>query len=371
MYGIYIHIPFCSSFCVYCDFYSVTECNKTELYIEALEKEIQRRKYDLEGAPRTIYIGGGTPSLLSMEQLERIKSILERYFDLTEVEEFSIEVNPDDITPEYASGLRRFGANRVSMGVQSFNDENLRWMRRRHTSEQACRAYGYLRDAGFDNISMDLIFGYKASPVSDEEALNIWEKDIKAMIALRPEHISAYQMSIEPGSILALSGKYTEPSEEFCQRCYYTLLDMLGGAGYLQYEISNFSLPGFHSRHNSSYWERIPYLGLGAAAHSFDGSVRSWNPSDLKGYIANAEAGWGEEYKETLSPDEALEEKVMLGLRKRVGVSLSEDEYRRLLPQINRLSAGGQLIHDTERRHIALPRESLFISDSIIADLLM
>lgn len=371
MSGIYIHIPFCSSFCIYCDFYSVTECSKRDLYLQALEMETERRKNTLEGAPRTIYLGGGTPSLFSLEQLGKIRSILERHFDLSEVEEFTIEVNPDDITPEYASGLRRLGVDRVSMGVQSFNDDNLKWMRRRHTSEQACLAYRYLRDAGFDNISMDLIFGYKSSPISDEDAFRIWVEDIKRMTDLHPEHISAYQMSIEPGSLLALSGKYTEPSQEFCQRCYYTLLDMLCCAGYLQYEISNFSLPGFHSRHNSSYWERVPYLGLGAAAHSFDGVVRSWNPADLSEYVAHAGGGWGEEYMETLSADEALEEKVMLGLRKRDGVTLSEKEYRMLLPQINKLVARGQLLHIPYRRHISLPRESLFISDSIIADLLM
>lgn len=370
MSGIYIHIPFCQSFCIYCDFYSVTECSKRDLYLDALEREIIRRKGDIEGVPRTIYIGGGTPSLLSACQLDRLKSILERHFDLGEIEEFTIEVNPDDITSEYAMVLRELGVNRVSMGVQSFDDGNLKWMRRRHTADQAREAYRGLRKAGFDNISMDLIFGYKSSEISDEDAFALWKKDIRAMVDLRPEHISAYQMSVEPGSMLALSGKYVEPSQEFCERCYYTLLDMLEGDGYHQYEISNFSLPGFHSKHNSSYWDRVPYLGLGAAAHSFDGVARSWNPSDLKEYIANADAGWGEGYMETLSADEVLEEKVMLGLRKRRGLMLSEKEYVMLLPQINKLVSDGHLLHDPDRRHIALPRESLFISDSIITDLL-
>jgi oxygen-independent coproporphyrinogen-3 oxidase len=347
----------------------VTECQKSDAYIEALGQEILRRRDFIDGDPSTIYIGGGTPSLLSLDQLSRITDMLRGTWRLDGVQEFTVELNPDDITPESVNGLRHLGVNRVSMGVQSFDDTNLKWMRRRHTSGQACRAYKCLREAGFDNISMDLIFGYKSAPMSDDDAMKIWERDIMTMIELRPEHISAYQMSIEPGSILALSGKYTEPSQEFCQRCYYTLLDMLAEAGYQQYEISNFSLPGFHSRHNSSYWERIPYVGLGAAAHSFDGAIRSWNPSDLKEYIANADAGWGEDYSEFLSEKEALEEKIMLGLRKTEGVVLSEAEYSHLRQAIEKIEDRELLLHYPSQRRIALPRESLFISDSIIADL--
>lgn len=369
MSGIYIHIPFCQSFCIYCDFYSVTECSKRELYIDALEREIVRRKGDIKGVPRTIYIGGGTPSLLSPAQLERVKSLLNEHFDLSSIEEFTIEVNPDDITPEYAAVLKGLGVNRVSMGVQSFDDGNLKWMRRRHTSDQACQAYRYLREAGFDNISMDLIFGYKGSDISDEDAFAIWESDVRAMVDLHPEHISAYQMSVEPGSMLALSGNYVEPSQEFCERCYDLLVSLLEGAGYLQYEISNFSLPGYFSKHNSSYWDRVPYLGLGAAAHSFDGEGRSWNPDDLGKYISGASKGWGEEYSEILSEEEMLEEKVMLGLRKRSGVSLDEAEYDQLSRNILRLEKQGLILFDPSTRTITIPKNRLFISDSIIAEL--
>lgn len=370
MSGIYIHVPFCSSFCIYCDFYSVTECGKKDLYVDALAEEIVRRKDFIKGDPRTIYIGGGTPSLLSPEQLGRICSVLERSFQLSDVEEFTVEVNPDDITTEYGVALRSLGVNRVSMGVQSFDDENLKWMRRRHTSDQAKRAYRQLRDAGFDNISMDLIFGYKASAISDDEALERWTEDIRSMVELRPEHISAYQMSVEPGSMLALSGNYIEPSEEFCSRCYYTLLSILKENGYEHYEISNFSLPGYRSKHNSSYWDRVPYLGLGPAAHSFDGEARSWNPDDLGKYIAGAAKGWGDGYSETLSAEEALEEKVMLGLRKISGVSLTEGEYEKLRSNIEMLAARGSLKCDPVERRISIPEEHLFVSDTIISEVL-
>lgn len=369
MPGIYVHIPFCSTFCIYCDFYSVTECSKRDIYLDALEREVVRRKDELQGDPNTIYIGGGTPSLLSVEQLSRVVEILSSHFSWGQLEEFTIEVNPDDITQDYAVALKKLGITRVSMGVQSFDDENLRWMRRRHTSEEAIAAYKILRDAGFGNISLDLIFGYKSSEISDDAAFLKWQRDIKEMIKLRPEHISAYQMSVEPGSMLALSGNYSEPSQEFCERCYWHLIDELEAAGYRQYEISNFSLPSYTSRHNSSYWNRTPYLGLGAAAHSFDGLVRRWNPDDLSKYIAGAATGWGDEYSEHLSAREALEEKVMLGLRRVSGVTLTEQEHGLLRSSIDALASKGLLLYNSESYHIALPRESLFVSDSIISEL--
>lgn len=338
--------------------------------MEALEKEIVRRKGELKGVPRTIYIGGGTPSLLSPEQLEALVALLRRHFILDNVVEFTMEVNPDDITREYASAMFRLGINRVSMGVQSFDDKNLKWMNRRHTSAQAVEAFRVLRRAGFDNISMDLIFGYKRVGVSDEDAFASWVEDIKRMIALRPEHISAYQMSIEPGSILAQMKDYQEPSQEYCSECYYKLLDLLEEGGYHHYEVSNFSLPGYHSRHNSSYWERIPYVGFGPAAHSFDGEGRYWNPEDLGEYIARSATGWGGENMERLTDEETLEEKVMLGLRKLSGVSLTEEEYRGLKVNIGNLVSKGLLNLDPNARHISIPREHLFISDSIIAQVI-
>lgn len=370
MSGIYIHIPFCSSFCIYCDFYSITDCSKGDRYISALEKEIIRRKNYIRESPKTIYIGGGTPSLLSVSQLDRLVSSLHRNFSFQELEEFTVEVNPDDISRDYVDALKSLGVNRVSMGVQSFDDRNLKWMRRRHTSQDAYRAYKVLRDGGIENISMDLIFGYTADGISPQEALNIWIRDVMSMMELRPEHISAYQMSIEPGSLLALKKDYQEPPQELCEEEYYKMLDLLEGGGYSQYEISNFSLPGFHSKHNSSYWERTPYLGLGAAAHSFDGSSRSWNPDDIEKYIKEVDNGFGEDFIEHLSPVEALEEKIMLGLRKREGIVFSDEEYLQLLPRIEKLAKQGYLIHNPGSKHIVLPRSMQFISDSIISKLI-
>lgn len=367
MSGIYIHIPFCSSFCIYCDFYSVTECNKKGEYLKALKKEILRRKDELKESPQTLYIGGGTPSLLSAKELLDLSSTLrETFFDRPPAE-FTVEVNPDDITPKFADAMKEAQVTRVSMGVQSFNDDSLKWMRRRHTCAGAKKGFQTLRESGFDNISLDLIFGYRHDTASDKELLARWKKDLEEIVSLLPEHISSYQMSIEPGSLLAQSGKYQEPSQEICEEEYKMLQNILEESGYEQYEISNFALPGYRSKHNSSYWERVPYLGLGAAAHSFNGENRSWNPEDIHQYILNADKGWGEEYSETLTESEVLEERIMLGLRKTEGIELNESEFNKLYNKCSSLREKGLL--NIESRRISIPKEHLFISDSIISEL--
>ena len=224
---IYVHIPFCRSFCTYCDFYSevAAKCRGAEdsrnqevlfeRFADALCKEIRHRADEISDETNTLYIGGGTPSVLPLYVFKRILSALKEAGHGGPYDEFTVEVNPEDIVdkgPDYVRGLLELGVNRISMGVQSFDDSNLKWMRRRHSAEQARSAYNWLREAGFDNISMDLIFGYKSFGVSDERALALWESDIRSMVELRPEHVSAYQMSVEPGSLLALSGKYEETS---------------------------------------------------------------------------------------------------------------------------------------------------------------
>lgn len=349
---IYIHFPFCKSFCTYCDFYSVRGKDRMAQYTQSLLREISLRKAFLCQctSPATLYIGGGTPSLWPVEQLgEAVAAIsaalregaadygrscgaLRRGRDTLALAggtaggggrgglcgapgggggavpgtwdgrgdagifaEFTVEVNPDDVTEAYARALRRLGVNRVSMGVQSFSDRSLRWMARRHSPEGAVEAFRVLRSAGFDNISLDLIFGYDpvawgSGSSSDEELMQLWSDDLDAVLRLRPEHISAYQMGIEEGSVLgemAAAGRYREPSDELCAAQYALLQQRLTAAGYEQYEVSNFSLPGRRALHNSGYWDRSPYIGLGPGAHSFDGDRRRWwNAPDLDRYIA-------------------------------------------------------------------------------------
>ena len=349
---IYIHFPFCKSFCTYCDFYSVREKDRIAQYTQSLLREISLRKAFLCQctSPATLYVGGGTPSLWPVEQLgEAVAAIsaalregaadygrpcgaLRRGRDTLALAggtaggggrgglcgapggggravpgtwdgrgdvgifaEFTVEVNPDDVTEAYARALRRLGVNRVSMGVQSFSDRSLRWMARRHSSDGAVEAFRVLRSAGFDNISLDLIFGYDpvawgSGSSSDEELMQLWSDDLDAVLRLRPEHISAYQMGIEEGSVLgemAVAGRYREPSDELCAAQYALLQQRLASAGYFQYEVSNFSLPGRRALHNSGYWDRSPYIGLGPGAHSFDGDRRRWwNAPDLDRYIA-------------------------------------------------------------------------------------
>ena len=346
MAGIYVHFPYCQSRCIYCDFYSRVR-RDWDKYVDALLCEIAARKDFLKGVPpRTLYFGGGTPSLLPSLQLSRVVEGLRKNFDLSEIEEFTIECNPDDISQEKASELRLIGASRISMGVQSFCDAHLKWMRRRHTAEDARRAFRTLRAAGFDNISIDLIFGFQG--LSDDD----WAYSIDEAMKLSPEHISCYQMM----------GRWASSDEAACRKQYLYLAERLRYAGYEHYEISNYCLPGFASRHNSAYWTRDAYLGLGAAAHSFDGvRTRSWNVSDLDRYIAErCPVG-----SETLSDAEADEERLMLGLRTSRGVDLSSLVTKK--PALDSLVKAGYIIKEDST--IRVPEEHFFVSDWIISQL--
>ena len=456
---IYIHFPFCKSFCTYCDFYSVRGKDRMAQYTQSLLREISLRKAFLCQctSPATFYVGGGTPSLWPVEQLGEAVAAVSAVLREGAADygrscgtsgggggsvpgtgdgrgnagffaEFTVEVNPDDVTEAYALALRRLGVNRVSMGVQSFSDRSLRWMARRHSSAGAVEAFRVLRSAGFDNISLDLIFGYDpvawgSGSSSDEELMQLWSDDLDAVLRLRPEHISAYQMGIEEGSVLgemAAAGRYREPSDELCAAQYALLQQRLASAGYLQYEVSNFSLPGRRALHNSGYWDRSPYIGLGPGAHSFDGDRRRWwNAPDLDRYIAAF--GGGSAYsdcavssvvsEETLTDEDVLTETIMLGLRTLDGLPLdvlvamcrpsstapgsrsgsvqpsssavpdsrpgsAENSCQSLLSQlphplrtsVDRLLATGSLILRNGR--LSIPPSRLFISDSIIRELL-
>lgn len=378
MAGIYLHVPFCNSRCIYCGFCSTVSKGLRQKYIPALKREISERGdffsslYESDRIVKTLYVGGGTPSILPPELLKEAVSAIRETFTIAEEIEFTVEVNPDDITEDYAGSLRKMGVNRVSMGVQSFKDSHLKWMRRRHDSQTAVNAYRILRKAGFDNISLDLIFGFPLMTVRD------WEDNLDTIIELSPEHISAYQMGIDPDTPLERmekSGEFSLPSQEDSERMYKILQAKLKAAGYVQYEVSNFCKPGYHSRHNSSYWNRTPYLGLGPGAHSFIGMAREWNTSDIATWcnlsILTLREG------ETLSPEDVFNEILMLGLRTAAGVSL--DTLRNcgpqsplfisdLLPKLSAMESNG-LITLTPDGKIKIPPGKFFISDGIIRDL--
>lgn len=382
---IYVHVPFCRSFCIYCDFFSVAvpKCSGKQAgeqaglfgrYAELVVNEASVRAdeildaVNIHGSPDTLYVGGGTPSVLPFNVLERmvsgIGSALGRGTPF-KYDEFTLEVNPDDIVengPGYLAGLRSTGVNRISMGVQSFDDGMLRWMNRRHDSAEALKAFGMLRDAGFRNVSIDLIFGI------DGMTMEMWEKTVDRAVALAPEHISAYQLSIEEGSALgrlASEGKYREADENQCRAQYDMLCAKLSAAGYEHYEISNFALPGFRAVHNSAYWERLPYTGLGAGAHSacISGgllNIRRWAVDDIEGYMSGKSGGM-----EYLSQENIETEQIMLGLRTADGVS------EEILPPavVNDLVAEGSLGHSRLPGRLRIPEDRFFISDEIIRSL--
>ena len=289
MAGIYIHIPFCKRRCIYCDFFSTTQSEKKPAYVHALCQELNIRKDYLEGEDiETIYLGGGTPSQLTQEELEEIFSTLYNIYKVKEDAEITLEANPDDLTPEYVAMLRQLPINRISMGIQTFQEETLKLLHRRHTAKQAIEAFERCREAGFQNISIDLMYGLPG------ETLDTWKQDLQQAIALHPEHISAYHLIYEEDTALwklREQHQVEEADEDLSLTLFTTLIDELTGAGYQHYEISNFCLPGLHSRHNSSYWTGKKYLGCGPSAHSFNGTSRQWNVASLSAYIDGIQQG--------------------------------------------------------------------------------
>ena len=375
MAGIYVHIPFCASRCSYCDFFSTLEMETAGApYVEALIEEARLRCHELGGdAVRTLYLGGGTPSQLPLPLLTRLVLGLNEVFDLSGVEEFTVEANPDDVTPEWCSTLASLGVNRVSMGVQTFEDDILRLIGRRHNAAQVAHAIANLRASGITNISIDLIYGLPG------QTLDSWKRSVEQAIALSSQHVSAYGLTYEPGTRLWLQrerGEVQEVPEEVCVEMYRDLVERLRDAGYEHYEISNFALPGYHSRHNSSYWNETPYLGLGAAAHSYDGSIRRSNPCDLHQYIAHIQAGEPACEREEMTRYERYDERVMLGLRTAAGVDaerlrkdFGEELWSHFIREIQpHLDAGNVRLVGNSR--YVLTADGILLSDSVIRDLM-
>ena len=373
MAGLYIHIPFCASRCIYCGFYSTTHLDMRQQYVDAICREMEMRAYK-ESPISTIYLGGGTPSQLTTDQLQQLFIYINKVYGipLEETEgsvlEVTIEVNPDDVTVEFAAVLQRLPINRVSMGVQTFCDNRLHFLHRRHTASQISNAVKVLRDAGIQNISIDLMYGFP------DETLNDWEYDIDAALSLGVEHISAYCLMIEEGTALYDMMHKSESSpigdEEVERQMYELLIDKLTTAGYEHYEISNFARPGYHSRHNSSYWNDTPYIGLGAAAHSYDIKSRSWNVADIHQYIDAIEQGKIPCEREILDEDTHYNDRITVALRTREGLdvsSLSEHHRHYCLQEARRFINDGLLRY--EGGHLILTRKGLFVSDYVMSSL--
>ncbi len=374
MAGIYIHIPFCKTRCIYCNFYSTTHGEYVDRYVSALCREMQMRcGEDGSSDLRTVYIGGGTPSQLSHRNLELVFSTLDRIFGIGQCEEITIEANPDDLTDDYVSMLRTLPVNRISMGVQTFNDRKLHFLNRRHDAAEAIAAVERCRKAGFGNISIDLIYG-----LPDETAAE-WRNDLRTATALGVEHLSAYSLTYEEGTPIynMVERRDIKPVGEDTSLEFFGMLrSELIDAGYEHYEISNFCKPGHQAVHNSSYWHGVPYLGLGAAAHSYNGSTRrEWNVASLTKYVESIESGRRDYGFEELDGQTQYNEFVMTGLRTSRGISLSELSarfgtklYDYCLDMSRQYLSSGKMLIDGDRLH--LTPAGIFISDTIISDLM-
>ena len=376
MAGLYIHIPFCASRCIYCGFYSTTLMELRDRYVDALCQEMTLRQEALvqQGLPLpsldTIYIGGGTPSQLSPRHLKILFDHINKVFS-NKATEVTIEMNPDDVTEEYAHALSQLSVNRVSMGAQTFDDTRLRFLNRRHNARLVPQAVKTLREAGISNISIDLMYGFPG------ETIDNWQDDITKALDLGVEHLSAYCLMIEEGTVLyekmrnGENERMRECDEELERQMYYTLTERLKAAGYEHYEISNFALPGRRSRHNSSYWTDLPYIGLGAAAHSYDGRSRCWNVADIRQYINGIENGSPVIDQEWLNDDSRYNDRVMLSLRTCEGIDLStlQPADRTYLLSLAQKYIDNRLL-TAEGDHLRLSNEGLFVSDMIMSDLM-
>lgn len=371
MAGIYIHIPFCKQACSYCNFHFSTSLSQKDAFIDALQKEI---KIAANAAANknieTIYFGGGTPSILSKLAIQDILNTIYENFDVHTAAEITLEANPDDVNSSIVQEWLTIGINRLSLGIQSFNDAELTWMNRAHNALHALSSIDLIQQAGFTNFSVDLIYG---SPLLSHEEL---QKNIQYVLQKNIPHIACYALTVEEKTLLykQIHKKKSLPIDEIHQsEQFHIMVTMLEAAGYEQYEISNFAKPGYRSQHNSSYWKGIAYWGFGPSAHSFDGSAsRRWNVANNSLYIQSIENNLIPYEEEILTPTQQLNEQIMIGLRTMEGISLKKLEDRfgiqqLLLAQAKKYEATGQIkIVDG---HLMLTKEGKFFADGIAADL--
>lgn len=377
MAGLYVHIPFCATRCSYCGFHSTTKLDLQDRYVDSLCREIALRKEYLSSYStdskaantiiRTIYIGGGTPSQLSRYSLEKLFHAIDTYLECSP-EEVTMEVNPDDVTNDLAETISALHINRVSMGAQTFDDNRLKFLNRRHKSFQVERAIDILHEHGVGNISIDLMFGFPG------QTCDSWKEDVRRAISLDIQHISAYSLMYEEGTRLYRMLKENmikEIDEEVSLNMYNELINILCGAGYEHYEISNFAKKGYRALHNSSYWHDIPYLGIGAAAHSYNIKSRQWNVSDINKYIESISHDTVPFTFESIDADTHYNDIVTTELRTSEGIDLSRlaDKYvQYIVKQVARHVADKTVVINDG--HLKLTREGLYISDMIMSDLM-
>jgi len=374
MAGIYIHIPFCKKRCAYCDFFSSTNSEAKDLYIEAVCKELEiRRNYLQNEKIETIYFGGGTPSQLNAEDFKKIFQTLQLPSPCGEgsgvrsCAEITLEANPDDLTPEYIDSIRDLPFNRISLGVQSFNDKELTFLNRRHNAETAIQAIKQLQQKGFDNISIDLMYGLPGQTEVD------WRKTLAQAKALSVQHISAYHLIYEEGTPLYNSlqkGLIRPLDEELSVRLFEMLMNELAEAGFEHYEISNFAQPDYRSKHNASYWNGTHYLGVGASAHSYNGWSRQWNVASIQKYIESQSP----ENIEIIDEKTAYNDFILTRLRTKEGIDITElislfgEEKKVYCLRQAQKHLDNQYLELCGNR-IFLTKKGIFISDGIMGDL--
>lgn len=371
MAGIYVHIPFCRKACHYCNFHFSTSVQLMNGFVEALLKEIELQKEYIAEPVSTVYFGGGTPSILPIADLQRILKKLYSTFTINHDAEVSLEANPDDITSENAQHWRTLGINRLSIGVQSFFEDDLQWMNRAHNAAQAINSIHVVQQAGFDKLTIDLIYG--TPTLSDER----WQKNVQQAIDLNIPHLSCYALTVEPNTALEKmirQNKIASVESDKQARHFELLMELMLEAGYEHYEISNFAKPGYRSKHNSSYWQGKTYLGLGPSAHSFNGHSRQWNVANNALYIQSLQQNTLPFEIEALTLQQQLNEYIMTSLRTVEGLNLvkvkdqfGESVYRTLLltamPHFK-----NQTIIQTEN-HLRLTSSGKLLADGIAADL--
>lgn len=373
MAGIYIHIPFCKKRCTYCDFYTEVAPKFIPSFVDCIVKELQIRKEYLQNASiNTIYFGGGTPSILNAEQFNHIFKTIYGLFSVNKDAEITFEANPDDLSVEYLHEIKNLPFNRISIGIQSFDDEDLKRINRRHTGVEAIQAVKNAQSAGFDNISIDLIYGL---PFQTNDA---WEKQLDIALSLNVQHISSYGLTYEEGTALwkqREKGKVTPVDDETMNAMYLLLVEKTKQHNFEAYEISNFALPGFRSRHNTSYWKQEPYLGIGPSAHSYNLISRQWNVASIKEYISAIETNGAFFEIEELTANDTYNDYVMVSLRTADGVDLAflEKEFgsesaRYFTENIQPFVDSGKAV--SEDGKLRLTPDGIMISNLILIELM-
>jgi oxygen-independent coproporphyrinogen-3 oxidase len=371
MAGIYVHVPFCESRCFYCDFYKTTDKQWIDLFVDKLLKEIEHRALFFGESPvDTLYLGGGTPSLLSPAALNKLLKGLSQQFKMKPGGEWTMEVNPDDLSLSYLKAIKATGINRLSIGIQSFFDDDLKKMGRRHDAGQATKALEWAFEAGFDNVGADLIYGL---PWGDEQKI---EKNVKTLASFPVNHLSAYHLTIEPGTQFGKEKRLKRLSEvsDLESESQFWKVDKLAGEnGFEHYEISNFCRDGAYSIHNMSYWNGQAYLGLGPGAHSFDGHRRLWNPPQLRAYLKHDHQA--DQKYEVLSVYDRFNEQIMLGLRTKWGINRDgmahdfPENWQAIGPLVKKWIESGHL--EEQKEALICTPKGWFVVDGIIEDLFL